>query len=245
MEFCNEVKEALPTSEQANRVSSPYVNTYELFLWLSKFCEDSTALVPSSSGASETVAMQVFEQSHDITIITSKGLASMGYGLAGAVGAALSLGGRVIHVEGDGGFAQNLQELSTVKALNLNVKMFILDNDGYASIRMTQSSYFAGHYVGCDSMTGLLSPDWHALAKAYGIPSSVVDSNTLESQDMLEMFESQGAHIFVVRVDPNQTYFPKISSRVSDSGSMESNPLHLMTPELEPSVSRRLLRFLG
>ncbi len=74
----------------------------------------------------------------------------MGYGLSGAIGAAESTQSRTILIEGDGGFAQNLQELGTLAAQRLNVKVFIFSNSGYASIRMTQRNYFDGAYLGCD-----------------------------------------------------------------------------------------------
>ena len=100
--------------------------------------------------------MQVFEQKSGQTIVTNKGLASMGYGLSGAIGAAFANPDkRVILVEGDGGFSQNLQEIGTAAINKLNIKMFILDDSGYASIRMTQKNYFGGRYVGCDRETGL------------------------------------------------------------------------------------------
>lgn len=96
----------------------------------------------------------------------------MGYGLATAIGAALARPGkRVILVEGDGGFAQNLQELATARRQNLPLKIFILDNHGYGSIRSTQRKFFDGAYVGCDAETGLGFPNWPALFSAFGIPA--------------------------------------------------------------------------
>ena len=160
------------------------------------------------------------------------GLASMGYGSGGAIGAAVAAGGRrTVLIEGDGGFMQNLQELGTVRAQKLNLKIFLFDDNGYASIRMTQSNYFGGRYVGCDIETGLGIPNWEPLFAAYDIPVMRIGPGFESDPEFLQRFNAVGARAFLVKIDPMQTYFPKISSRVTASGGMESNPLHRMTPD--------------
>jgi acetolactate synthase-1/2/3 large subunit len=170
----------------------------------------------------------------------------MGYGLSGAIGAALAGNGRrTILVEGDGGFTQNLQELGTVAANKLNLKIFLFDDDGYASIRMTQKNYFGGRYVGCDVATGLGMPKWELLFPAYSVPVMRLGPGFESDPAFLEAFHEPGAHAFLVHIDPNQTYFPKISSRVTASGSMESNPLHLMTPDLDEETAAKVFRYIA
>jgi acetolactate synthase-1/2/3 large subunit len=189
--------------------------------------------------------MQAFEQKSGQRMVNTKGLASMGYGLGGAIGAAFAANGRrTILVEGDGGFTQNLQELGTVSANHLNLKIFLFDNNGYASIRTTQKNYFGGHYVGCDTETGLGIPKWEHLFAAYGIPVMTINVGYQEDESFLRLFESKGPAAFLVKIDPNQTYFPKISSRVGSDGSMESNPLHLMSPELPAELAGKVFRYL-
>jgi acetolactate synthase-1/2/3 large subunit len=148
-------------------------------------------------------------------------------------------------VEGDGGFAQNLQELATVRVNDLNLKIFIFANEGYASIRSTQRNYFDGAYLGCDTRTGLGFPDWLNLFSAFGIPGMDLSEGWTGNAQFTELWESDGPAAFVVPVDPEQTYLPKISSRVRPDGGMESNPLHNMSPELEPDVAARVMRYLG
>ena len=199
----------------------------------------------SSSGGANTVMQQAFQVKQGQRAFNSGGLASMGYGLCGAIGAAFAANGRrTILVEGDGGFTQNLQELGTVSANHLNLKIFLFDNNGYASIRMTQKNYFGGHYVGCDRETGLGIPNWEHLFAAYGIPVMPIGVGYQEDESFLRLFESTGPAAFLVKIDPNQTYFPKISSRVGPDGAMESNPLHLMSPELPAEVSAKVFRYL-
>ena len=227
------VRMSLPLSEAVNGYHEGFVNPFDFALQLSTICTESDQIVPCSSGGAFTVMMQAFNQKSGQTVITDKGLASMGYGLAGAIGTSLShRNSKTVLVEGDGGFAQNLQELATVDVQQLNLKIFIFANEGYASIRMTQRNYFDGAYLGCDINTGLGFPQWEKLASAYGLSFLTVTSDWLDDQKFLAAWNSDKPVIFVVPVHPEQTYFPKISSQVTPSGGMMSAPLHLMTPEI-------------
>ena len=190
--------------------------------------------------------MQAFEQKPGQLMVTNKGLASMGYGLSGAIGAAIANPTRrVILVEGDGGFSQNLQEIGTAAINQLNLKMFILDDSGYASIRMTQKNYFGGSYVGCDRQTGLGLPNWDVLFSAWDVPVVRVKPGYENDPEFLRLFNSDTTCAFIVTIDPEQTYFPKITSRVTESGAMESNPLHLMSPGLSEEQTRLYLKYLN
>ena len=230
---CRRVRDAMPLSEEANKRFDGYLNTYDFVLGLSQLCGSDDIIVPCSSGGAFTSMMQVFNQKSGQVLLTNKGLASMGYGLSGAIGAALSARERrTVLVEGDGGFSQNLQELATISVQGLNVKMFVFSNEGYASIRMTQRNYFDGAYLGCDTETGLGFPNWQKLADTFGISSFALSPNFENDPEFLLKWRSDDPCLFVVPVHPEQTYFPKISSRVTSTGSMESAPLHEMTPSI-------------
>jgi acetolactate synthase-1/2/3 large subunit len=169
----------------------------------------------------------------------------MGYGLPGAIGAALAHPRRrVLLVEGDGGFAQNLQELATVAVNKLELKIFIFANDGYASIRTTQRSYFGGAYLGCDTRTGLGFPEWLPLFRSFGIPAMQLTPGWEHDDDVARALDAPGPHGFIVPIDPEQTYWPKITSRINATGGMESQPLHLMTPDLPVDVASKVFRYL-
>ena len=235
--LARKVRLQMPLSEPVNGSFDGFLNPFEFALSLSDLCEDSDTVVPCSSGGAFTVMMQAFNQRSGQVIITNKGLASMGYGLAGAIGAAIAdRSRRTVLVEGDGGFSQNLQELATVNVQKLNLKMFIFANNGYASIRMTQKNYFDGAYLGCDIESGLGFPDWQILAKAFGIKSQMLSENFMTDKDFLDAWNDAGACLFVVPIHPEQTYFPKISSQVTATGSMESAPLHKMSPPLSDQI---------
>jgi acetolactate synthase-1/2/3 large subunit len=244
--FCEDVRKLLPLSEQVNETSSPYVNPYELMLEISDVAQEGDLIIPSSSGSSFTVAMQTFKLKAKQKMISNKGLASMGYGLSGSIGASLSDSNATTWLfEGDGGFAQNLQELGTVAAQKLNLKMFVLENGGYASIRMTQKNYFDGAWVGCDAATGLGLPDLKKLSDTYNIPHIKLSAVLEERLGQLRWVSSHVGPLLVeVPIDPEQKYFPKISSKVTASGAMQSNPLHLMDPKLKSDVEDSVFRYI-
>ncbi|MEN3070774.1 thiamine pyrophosphate-dependent enzyme, partial [Uliginosibacterium sediminicola] len=225
--FCRSVRAELPLVEPGVNVTGEgYISPYTFFDELSRLSRADDVLIPCSSGGAFTCSYQSISQKFGQHYVTDKSLASMGYGLSGAIGAALANPDkRTILIEGDGGFAQNLQEVGTAAINKLNLKMFVFDDKGYASIRMTQRSYFGGRYVGCDIATGLGLPDWSKLFAAYDVPVLRVGPGFEASEEFLAAFNAQGVHAFLVAVDPEQTYFPKISSRVRADGGMESNPL--------------------
>ncbi|OIQ85897.1 acetolactate synthase isozyme 1 large subunit [mine drainage metagenome] len=244
--YAQGVRAAIPLVEAVNKTGEQYISPFTFADTLSTLCNNEDIVIPCSSGSAFTVMMQTFRQKSGQLIVTNKGLASMGYGLSGAIGAAFAYPARrVILVEGDGGFAQNLQEIGTAAINQLNLKMFVFDDAGYASIRMTQRSYFGGRYVGCDRKTGLGLPDWEKLFAAWDVPAIRIGKNYASSEDFKRLFDSAGPAAFIVSVDPEQTYFPKITSRINETGAMESNPLHLMTPDLEPELFGRVTQFLN
>jgi acetolactate synthase-1/2/3 large subunit len=212
---------------------------------LSNQLASTDVVIPCSSGGAFTVTMQAFSPKYGQTIVTNKGLASMGYGLSGAIGAAESTQSRTILIEGDGGFAQNLQELGTVAAQRLNVKVFVFSNSGYASIRMTQKNYFAGAYLGCDIETGLGLPDWKHITAAYGIKFVRLNRAETLKEDIGLILEDNEPCFIEVKIDPDQTYFPKITSRILPNGTMASNPLHLMSPDLSEDEIKEFLPYLA
>ena len=243
--FGRSVRALIHPNDPQNKTGEGFVSPYDCVLRLSELCTPDDVVIPCSSGSANTVMQQTFQVKQGQRVFNNKSLASMGYGLSGAIGAALAAKGqRTILVEGDGGFTQNLQELGTVAANKLNMKIFLFDDDGYASIRMTQMNYFGGRYVGCDIATGLGIPKWELLFPAYSIPVMRLGPGFESDPAFLRAFNQPGAHAFLVHIDPNQTYFPKISSRVTASGSMESNPLHRMTPDLDDETARKVFRYL-
>jgi acetolactate synthase-1/2/3 large subunit len=245
LDFCQTVRDSVPVLDEKNVTSSEYVDPFWFTKQISEFVEEDASIIPCSSGGSFTVVMQTFVIRDSQRMVTNKGMASMGYGLSGAIGAALARPTSNTYLfEGDGGFAQNLQELGTVAANRLRLKMFVFSNGGYASIRMTQRNYFNGAWVGCDAQTGLGLPNWEKLAESYGIPYRKVTRDYVLTQEFADSLLTAAPALFEIPTDPEQTYFPKITSKVLSDGSMKSNPLHLMDPPLNVELARKVFKYL-
>jgi acetolactate synthase-1/2/3 large subunit len=203
-------------------------------------------IIPCSSGEASYVGpMRMMLNKEGQLIVTNNAMASMGYGLSGAIGASLAnLEKRVFLFEGDGGFAQNLQELSTVKTNNLNIKIFLMNNGGYMSIKQNQKNAFNGNYIGCDSASGLDMPDWEFIAKGFGINYFKLDQLSVNSSDFQSALKLKEAIFFDVQVDPEQTYYPKITSVKRSDGQMESNPIHIMEPLLTEIQEKKYIKYI-
>ncbi len=235
LEYARKVREAVPRVEDVNQTGADYLSPYDFIVTLETLTKSDDLVIPCSSGSAFTLSMQLYKQQFGQRMLTNKSLASMGYGLSGAIGACIAADNkkRTILIEGDGGFAQNMQEVGTADINNLNLKMFIFHDQGHASIRMTQINYFKGKYLGCDRQSGLGLPNWDKLFPAWGVPVVHVNKGFETDSNFLDHFNTPGLCAFVVHIDPEQTYFPKISSRVTATGSMESNPIDRMTPEID------------
>jgi acetolactate synthase-1/2/3 large subunit len=236
---------AFPESINVSRVGfiEPLKFVYDL---VNTYTDSSDVIIPCSSGEASYVGpMRMMLNKEGQKIVTNNAMASMGYGLSGAIGASFaSSGKRVILFEGDGGFAQNLQELSTVKTNNLNIKIFLMNNGGYMSIKQNQKNVFNGNYTGCDSTSGLVMPNWEFIAKAFGVKYFRLDQKNLNSSEFQNLFKSKEAIFFDVQIDPEQTYYPKITSYKNSQGQMESNPIHIMEPLLTEIQEKNYIKYI-
>jgi acetolactate synthase-1/2/3 large subunit len=157
----------------------------------------------------------------------------MGYGLPMSLAVCIGGGGRrTILVDGDGGFQFNIQELETASRLQLPVKFFVLNNDGYASIRASQTGHFGRHNIGCDAGTGLTVPNLSRVAAAYGIPAVVIEDQRNLRQDVRRVLAMQGPVLVDVRVIADEMRAPRTQSYQKPDGSMASSPLEDMFPFL-------------
>lgn len=244
--FLKSLRKLVPQFEDSQKsFKDPFVSPHEVITLVSNIAENDARIVAASSGGTFTATMQNYRLKGSQLLIGNKGLASMGYGLAGAIGLAKNFDGQVILFEGDGGFAQNMQDLGTVVANNLNIKIFLTSNNGYASIRTSQASYFDGHYLGCDAETGLFLPDWQTLFGSFGIPCHRLNSNNKDSNLIGDVLASTGPAAVIIEADPAQMYLPKITSRIFEDGKMASSPLHLMHPDLPSEIEAIVFKYFG
>ncbi len=232
LQWCQKVRKDFPvvlpeyhTDEQIN----PYVFVEDLFKHLDK--EDT---IVCSNGSACVIPIQVSEFKQGQRLLCNSGCAAMGYGLPAAVGAAVARkGARVICTEGDGSIMMNIQELPTARQYGLNLKIIILNNDGYHSIRQTQLNNFGEPLVGVGKDSGVAIPSFRKLADAFEIPYFAIETEK-EASDILEKaLNTDGTVICEAFVDKNQFFAPKSSSKILPDGSIVSPSLDEMAPFLE------------
>ena len=216
-----------------------FINPYNfLDVLFKKLSEDD--VVVCGNATATIVAFQAASLKVGQRLISNSGAASMGYDLPAAVGAAVARGGkRVICLAGDGSIHLNIQELQTVAHHHLPIKIFVLNNNGYLSIRTTQNNFFQ-HLVGESPASGVSFPDYGKLAQAYGIASIKIDSKDF-AQKIDFVLSQEGPILADVILDPNQVFEPKLSSRKLPDGRMVSAPLEDMYPFLPRAEFRENL----
>lgn len=167
-------------------------------------------------------------------MFTNSGCAAMGYGMPAALGAAVARQGkgRVLCIDGDGSLMMNLQELETIAFNRLDVKLFVLNNDGYHSIRQTQRNLFHNQLVGLDRTSGVGFPDFEKLAAAFGLAYFEIKSEAELNQKLEQTLQAEGPVLCNVVVDPNQNFVPKLSSKVLPDGRIVSPSMDDMFPFL-------------
>lgn len=209
---------------------NPYCFMQRLFEQLDEgdivACGDGTACVTAFQAAIVRKGQRIFHNS---------GCASMGYDLPAAIGVAIARPdlARVICLAGDGSIMMNLQELQTIVGLKLPIKIFVLNNSGYHSIRQTQANFFAGRIVGCGTDSGLTFPDFGKVAAAFGIPFVRCSRHKELQESISQTLNHEGFAMCEVALDLEQQFSPKLSSRKLADGSMVTSPLEDMTPFLD------------
>lgn len=234
LERCAQWKARYPVVLPEWRIPGAFVNSFVLSEVLSEESSDGDLFVPGSSGAAIDTFWMAFRNKRGQRVFSTGGLGAMGFGIPAALGACLAANRRrTISVDGDGGFQMNIQELATVARLGLPIKYFVLNNQGYGSIRSMQRNHFKGHLVACDNSSGLVLPDTLRLAEAYGLSTRRISSQEGLREQVRAVLDHPGAMVCEVMMDPDQVVGPRVSSVVRPDGSMASRPLEDMWPFLD------------
>ena len=227
-------------TNKKNKKINPYSFIEDLFKLLNK--DD---VVITGNGSACVITFQAAKIKQGQRLYTNSGSASMGYDLPASIGAAIAMKGkkRVICLAGDGSLMMNLQELQTMQGYNLPVKVFVLNNDGYVSIKQTQEAYFSDNVAGVGPKSGVTMPDFTALGNALNIPSiKITKSSQLSSTSFKKMLNNDKPGIFEIVIDPSQGFSPKLTSRKLNDGTMVSPSLHDMSPFLdEDELAKNIL----
>jgi acetolactate synthase-1/2/3 large subunit len=230
---CAEWKRKYPVNDGVKFPISGEISHYHLTDALSKAIPEDTLVVTGSSGLAIEIFYTAFQNKKGQRVFLTSGLGSMGYGLPAMIGAGMAWNGSpFVGIEGDGSFMMNLQELQTIKTLNLPVRIFIFNNSGYASIRNTQRNYFDARYVGTGPEGRLEIPDYAALAKSIGVDAMNIEDAAELNSGIKFVLGQKGPFICNVKVRTNEALAPKCAALPQPDGSIISMPLEDMSPLL-------------
>lgn len=231
--YARRMKQKYPIVLKEYWEQTDQVNTYALLDMITDQMRPEDIFVSGSSGTCIDVSMQTFRVKKGQRVFSTKGLASMGFGVPATIGACLAGGRRrTVCVNGDGGFQMNIQELETIRRLQLPIKIFVLNNQGYAQIHATQTNIFNGHYVACDETSHLTLSPISDVAAAYRLKTVQIRNNSELQEKVCEVLEYDGPVICEVMVPITLSAFPKQVSYKRSDGQMESLPLEYMNPML-------------
>ncbi len=216
LSFCNEIVSSSPTVLQRHRDKTEHASSYALIENLNKTIPNTYDVI-TSDGSANVVTMQVLQLKGNQRLFTNTGAAPMGYGLPAAIGAA-STGKDILCIEGDGSIHLNIQELQTVKHFNLPLKIILINNNGYLSIKITQKTFFDGRFIGTDKDSGLSFPNYKKLINAYELPYLSARYNSELEHALNSLFSIEGPAILEVFTDPNEYHEPKVVAKLDDDG---------------------------
>ena len=226
------LKRKFPILKKKNIYKKKYVDPYYFFNQLSYYIKNNSVLIPDAS-ANLIWAFQAFKLEKNINMFTAFNHSPMGYAIAASVGAFFGDKKKLITATiGDGSVPMNVQELETIKNYNVNVKIFILNNNGYALIKQTQETWLNSNYSGVDKKSGLSLPDNCKIAESYGIKSMVINNHKELNKKLMKVYKTNGPMLIDVKIDPKSRVAPKI-----DFGK----PLHDMSPGLPRNLIKEIL----
>ena len=233
LKWCQKLKNKYPATlpeyyHKDGALINPYVFMDKLF---NKLQNDDRIIC--GNGSACVITFQAGKIKQGQRMFTNSGCAAMGYGFPAAVGVAVSDNSyRTICIDGDGSVMMNIQELATVAYNKLKIKLIVLNNNGYHSIRQTQTNLFKPPYIGIDGESGICFPDFGKLADAFGLPYFKLDSELNCDAVLEKALNCEGPCICEAVVDPKQNFAPKSSSKVLPDGRITSPSLDDMAPFL-------------
>lgn len=232
LDYCRRLKNQYPVVTDEHRSRTDYVSTYAFAELIGKKCAGN-AVVVTGNGVAYTSTFQAIPVQKNMRVFANQGCASMGYGLPAAIGAAFAGEGKeVICLTGDGSLQMNIQELQTIKNYDLPLKLFVYNNGGYLSIKLTQKAFFNGNFVGSEAGSGIVLPDLEKLAAAYGLPFRRFRNNAEAEKYLPGVLSHSGPVIVEVMTDPFEVLSPKAASKQLSDGRIVSAPLEDLSPFL-------------
>lgn len=170
---------------------------------------DENAIVVAGNGTACVTLFQAGIVKENSRMFWNSGCAAMGYALPAAIGAAVEANREVICITGDGSLQMNIQELQTVRHYKLPIKLFVLNNHGYRSIKSTQTKYFDKDFIGCDRHSGVSFPANYKLAELYGMKYIRIDSTKSMENSIKEALDHKGTVLCDIVLDSEHPMKPE------------------------------------
>jgi acetolactate synthase I/II/III large subunit len=233
LQLCRNWKYKYPFVLPEHRSSSGKVSVYAFAEIVSEELGNDVIVLPGNAGNASELFLTAFKAKQGQRIFHNKGTGAMGFSQPAALGACLASGNKpTICIDGDGGFQMNVQELETIRRLDLPIKFFVMNNEGYASIRSSQSNYF-GKLVAADASSGMTLPDVVRVANAYGLYALRIDNSQNLREQVKRVLALKGPVVCDVMIIPDEPRAPRITSKQRKDGSMISSPLEDLWPYLD------------
>jgi acetolactate synthase-1/2/3 large subunit len=244
---CQNWKTKYPVVLPKHYEDKNHTNVYAFIKELSSRLSEGQVTVVGN-GSACVVGSHAYVIKKDQRFIINSAIASMGYDLPAAIGAAVAEYGNkalysaslqedikdIILVTGDGSIQMNIQELQTIIHHKMPIKIFVINNEGYHSIRQTQTNLFEKNFVGIGPQSGDLSfPDMGKLAAAYGYPYFSCDGNEKLDETITSALAVNGPAICEIFVSTEQNFEPKSATKRLEDGSLFSPPLEDLGPFLD------------
>jgi acetolactate synthase-1/2/3 large subunit len=226
-------KEKYPLIQEKHRNPRSGANLYVFMDELSSLLKPDDIVVPGSSGGCSEITMQAFKVKLGQRILNSEALGPMGFGIPASIGVCIASGRkRIVSIDGDGGFLMNIQDLASIAHMNLPIKTFVLNNNGYGSIKSSQDSYFDGRRIGTDPSNGLALPSLEKIAYGFGIKYLRIEKNSDFRSIISEVLLDDFPTIIEIAVDLDQVTEPRTTTRVLSDGKFETAPMQYLKPAL-------------
>lgn len=233
--FCKKIqsKYSFENTSEYKQKSGRKINPYYFINTLTGLLKKD--IIVAGNGSACVCLFQAGIVKQGQRIIMNSGDASMGYDLPASIGACVASNNkrRTVCLAGDGSVMMNLQELQTIKNYNLPVKIFILNNNGYISIRQTQNNFFNGRLTACSVCSGVTLPDFTKIGKSFNLKSIKIKKATLLEKQIKEVLDYNGPVLCEVILESDYIFLPKLSSKKLEDGTMISPSLEDMYPFLD------------
>jgi acetolactate synthase I/II/III large subunit len=208
--ICRQWKNKYPIIQKEYYKEKRFVNPYVFFGALSHLLTAKSVII-ADDGGHLTWAVQAFKVKKGQKLFSAFGNSPMGYAFPASIGASiLKNKSKVICIDGDGSIQMNIQELQTVKANNLPIKIFVLNNNGYGIIKQFQELYLNKRYEATTPEAGVTNPNFKKISKAYGINYSLIKNNTMINSTLKKVLRSNKPEFIEIFLKPDQKIIPKL-----------------------------------